>query len=122
MAAIGPNDVINHYPAFADVSDGVQVDVCDYVNTHVNVAKFGGENAIKTKMARIALAAHLGEVRRRSEGGGQTGDVRSESISATALTVTYAEASSSGLRETSAGRDYLALARRSAARVGHVPD
>lgn len=108
--AINWADVKNHASDLADVPPAVQADFLAYVNTQVNTAKLGGETAIKTRLARIYLAAHFGTLwaRENSASSGATdGEVASETISGSSLSITYAQAMTAEvLATTKAGRSY----------------
>lgn len=119
MAAITWANLTARVPALSAVDVGVQADILDYVNTFVNVAKFGGEDSAKTKLVRIYLALHFGQ----SELDGAVGNsVTEERYAATEIQVRYADRmNDDNLTETAFGRKYLSLIRASAARVGIVP-
>lgn len=62
--------------ALAALPVAAQDDILAWVNEQLNVTLFGGEDAPKTKLARIHLAAHMATMGRR---GGAAGPVTSSS-------------------------------------------
>lgn len=123
MAAIDWDDVVAHAADLADVDTDAQADILGYVNENVNVAKFGGETSYKLKLARIYLAAHLGQMTLEADSSsGVTGDIESETIGAESITFDYSKMSDGDeLELTQHGLKYRGLVRRSACRVGFVP-
>ena len=94
-----------------------QTDILDYVNTVLTVSEFGGEDAIKTKMARIYLAAHYGTITKNGANG-PAGAVVAES--AGDLSRTYATLSGYATTDplydtTPYGKQFRALCRSSRA-------
>jgi hypothetical protein len=119
MAAITWSQVEAFAAQLADVDPDAQVTILAYVNDNVNVSALGGEGASKLTIARIHLAAHMGEIERtRNAEGGPT---KRERIAADEIELEYAVLTSeSSLEQTSYGREYLRLIRASAAAVGFV--
>lgn len=60
MAPIAWSDVVGYASQMSAVSATAQALILDYVNITMSVAIFGGEDAPKTKLARVLLACHLG--------------------------------------------------------------
>lgn len=127
MAAIVWADVVAHASALADVDAAQQTDLLALANTHLNVAAFGGEDAPKTKLARIYWIAHFASLpgAGATSGGANTaGPVTSESTGG--ISRAYASLSSSGTAaefwgETVWGRRYWTLLRGSRAAWPRVP-
>ena len=122
MAAIVWGDVIAHASALEDVPDIVRADALEFANTQLKVSLFGGEASIKTRLARIYLAAHLGQLWVDRSGSGAGGDVQSETFGADSITINYGETdmSEDALKQTAHGRAYLSIVNMSAARVGFI--
>lgn len=122
MAAIDWTAVIAHAPELAAVSSQARTEILAHVNTALDVEVFGGEDAPKTRLARIYLAAHLGAGVANSGGSTSVGAVTSES--AGGLSRSYGQAAvvaTASLGSTSYGQAYLALVNTSAARAPFVP-
>ena len=120
MAAITWKDVSEHAPELADsaVTRRAQVDLLAYVNTTVNIALLDGEDGVKTKLARVYLAAHIATMEKRK---GVSGALTSQT--AGPLSKSYAVMqwlTPSELSLTSYGLNYLGIVRRSGARGGFV--
>lgn len=62
MADIVWTDVTNVSAGLSAVAGAYQTDILAYVNGVLEVSHFGGEAAIKTRLARIYLAAHLAQL------------------------------------------------------------
>jgi hypothetical protein len=101
----------------SSVSDAAQMIILAHVNEDLNPAAFGGDGSTRYHLARCYLAAHLGELERRKGSGGQ---VASETIGTSSITLSYAAAVSSGdaLLQTSWGAQYAQMVRLSALRIG----
>lgn len=127
MAAIVWADVVAHASALATVDAGQQADLLALVNTHLNVAAFGGEDAPKTRLARIYWIAHFASLPGAgltTDGASVAGPVTSESTGGVARA--YASLSSSGTEtefwgETAWGRRFWTLLRGSRAAWPRVP-
>lgn len=79
MAAILWSDVTGMFStdvALAALTVAAQDAILAWVNEQLNVDLFGGEDAPKTRLARIHLAAHMATMGRR---GGAAGPVTSSS-------------------------------------------
>lgn len=118
MADITWSDVTNHYASLSTVASGAQDDILAYVNDALSASVFGGEDNPKYKLARIYMAAHMGELEaRNARAAGAVGAVTSKTIGATSLSVTYGAAASASstelLRTTPGGTAYLQLLRSS---------
>ncbi len=117
MADITWSDVTNHYASLSTVASGAQDDILAYVNDALSASVFGGEDSATYKLARIYLAAHMGELLRRNAAtAGAIGPVTSKTIGATSLSVTYGTGASVGggssvLLTTPGGSAYLQLLR-----------
>lgn len=116
MAAIIWADVVAHAAQLSTLSATAQADVLAFVDEVVDVSLLGGEASYRARMARIYLAAHLGEIERRR---GKAGPVTSES--AGGLARSYG-ASMTGdiLDTTSYGGQFKSIARNSRARGPRV--
>lgn len=122
MAAITWSDVTAHAAQLttAVVPSAARTDILAYVNSVVNVKVIDGEDGPKSKMARIYLAAHFGEVA-RSQGLLSSGAVTSES--AGGLARSYAAILTmdpASLGASRYGQEYTALIRTSGARAPFV--
>lgn len=117
MPAIVWQDVEALQSNLSEVSAAAQMIILAYVNEDLAPAAFGGDGSARYHLARCYLAAHLGELERRKGGGGQ---VASETISASAITLSYVAAMSAGdaLMQTSWGAQYAAMVRSSTLRIG----
>lgn len=120
MAAIVWRDV----EAIASELAGDAVDeraksyILAYVNGHLAVREFGGEDSPATRLARIYLAAHFGSLASSASSGGAT--VVSESagdLSRTYDASTSAAATGEGVGTTVYGKAYQALIRGIGARA-----
>lgn len=118
MAAITWGDVENHAAHLANptVPTAAQTDILAHVNTALDVDRFGGEDADKTKLVRIYLAAHFGQSL-VDAAAGVAGPVTSKELGD--MKVGYGNLSaaiaSSDYSTTGYGRSYLAIVRRTAA-------
>lgn len=116
MASIAWTDVLLVADELSVLSTNQQDLILEYVNTVIPADAWGGEDAIKLKLGRIYLAAHLGTLSASGAAGGlgqvleiQEGDVRTR----------FAEAAKDGssLEQTGYGQEYKRIARTTAARV-----
>lgn len=122
MAAIAWSDVTAHDGSLSALTDTtVRADILAYVNGTLNVSKFGGEASIKTRLARIYLACHMGELwRRRNDPTADDAEVASETISGESIAISYArDASADSLKETTPGRAFLSITK--SAKVPIIP-
>lgn len=122
MAAIVWADVTAHAPGDARLATYTntqgQTDILEFVNTTTNVSLLDTETGIKTRLARIYMAAHLAtmELRRGVAGimsGETAGPLSRQYMLLQGMT-------RSELSLTSYGLNYLAIIKRSAARGGMV--
>lgn len=122
MADITWDDVEAYRSALGDVPVAVQDDALLYVNTKIAAGRFDGETGIKTRLARIYLASHFGELYIARVNASTTGGaVSSETYGASSITLDYETSSNvSTLAETVGGAAYKSLVNRSANRVGFV--
>jgi hypothetical protein len=74
------------------VSEAAQMIILAHVNEDLNPDAFGGSDSAKYHLARVYLAAHLGELERRR--GGASGQIVGKTIGTSAITINYAQASS----------------------------
>ena len=107
------------------VEAGARALILEYVNEVLSVTRLGGKDAKKTRIARVYMAAHLGEMwRRKNDRTAESADVQSETISGDSFSVSYAAnptgPDADSLDETSHGRTFKAIARP-AFRVGLIP-
>jgi hypothetical protein len=111
MAAIAWSDVVAIAPGLSSASAGLQTMALAYVNGNgVNVDAFDGEDGETTKLARAALAAHLGSTFKVGAAGGPI-----TSQSAGGLSRSFgAWSSKSALGTTGFGQMFLTLARAGA--------
>jgi hypothetical protein len=89
------------------VSAAAQMIILAHVNEDLNPAAFGGEDTAKYHLARVYLAAHLGELERRK--GGASGQVTSKTIGTNSMTLAFAQAASGNadaLAQTSWGSQF----------------
>jgi len=127
MASITWADVVNHASALSTVALGQQADLLALANESLNVAAFGGDDAAKTKLARIYWVAHFASLPGAgTTAGGATaaGPVTSETTGG--ISRAYASLSSSGSAgeswsETIWGRRFMELLRGSRAAWPRVP-
>jgi hypothetical protein len=103
----------------SSVSVAAQMIFLAHVNEDLNPTAFGGEDSARYHLARVYLAAHLGELERRR--GATSGPVQSKTIGTSSITLAYATAMSSAesaLRLTSWGAMYLEMLAASPLRLG----
>ena len=122
MADIIWGDVTNHAAALSAVDATAQADILAHVNDALDVDRFDGESGAKTKLLRIYLAAHFGQLLLDAVSGG-AGPAMSKKLGD--MEITYAGISSifsdSEYGETTYGRTYTAMVRRSTGcRAGFV--
>lgn len=65
MAAIIWSDVVADAPELSAVAPAAQTVLLLYVNSVLDVAGYGGESHIRTRTARVMLAAHMATMFRR---------------------------------------------------------
>lgn len=127
MASITWAHVVDHASALATVDADQQADLLALVNTHLNVAAFGGEDAPKTKLARIYWAAHFASLPgsgTTADGAATSGPVTSESTGGVSRAYASLQSGSTGgenWSETVWGRRFLALLRGSRAAWPRTP-
>lgn len=109
MADVTWDDVEALQVNLSTVSPGAQAMFLAYVNTDINPAAFGGEDSPRYRLARVFLAAHLGEIERRKG----TEQVTSKTIGTSSITIAYAATTEDGLAQTSWGKQYAALLAQS---------
>lgn len=114
MAAIAWADVVGIAAEFATVSPIAQGFYLGFVNVELNVSMFGGEDAAKTKLARIYLAAHLATLD-RLRGSAIAGPVIAETRGKVVAVVREPVRVARRARHVRA-HDYEALVRTSLAR------
>lgn len=118
MAAITWAHVQLIAPELSAVVLDAQTLILSHVNEALSVSVFGGEDAGKTKLARVFLAAHYGS--RTLSGGAELGEVSSETVGQIkrdyVTSGVSAELSGAGLRSTTYGANYLSLVETSGAR------
>lgn len=116
MAFIVWSDVIALAPELVSTAPALQIFALAEANSIVRVDAYDGENGITTKIARIMRAAHRATLMGHADAAGP---VIAETEGA--LSVQYAapvqSTHSDDLKETSYGRQYLGLVRRSNARA-----
>ncbi len=121
MAAIDWSDVIALAPTLSTVTDAAQDIILAHVNTALAVKNFGGENAPKTRLARIYLAAHFGALFK----AGSTplaGPVISEATGGVTRAYALINVPIAGsLGSTTYGQLYSGLVATSLARLPRVP-
>lgn len=110
MAAIDWPAVVGAAPQMVAVSASFQADILNYVNGTLEVSLFGGEDSFKLRMARLMLAAHMGEVWiRRGQGGALTGETIAAQSVASTWAAPYHGAAIDVLETTSFGLEFLRL-------------
>jgi len=127
MASISWADVLDFASVLATVPVGQQTILLALANESLNVAAFGGEDAAKTKLARIYWVAHFASLPgagTTAGGAAAAGPVTSETTGG--ISRAYASLSSSGSSgeswsETLWGRRYLEILRGSRAAWPRVP-
>lgn len=93
MASIVWDDVIAHAPELSTVGSTAQDDILAVANEVLDVTQFGGEDAAKTRLARIYFASHFATIDSQGSSGA-TGAVVSETVGG--LSRAYASVSASG--------------------------
>lgn len=109
MAAIVWDDVVGIAPELAGtvISLSQQTDILLYVNTHLNVVGFGGEESVNLRLARKYLAAHMATFTRPGGGGSVRGQVTSETVGRISRTFSLTEGTQTGaLALTTYGQQY----------------
>lgn len=116
MAAITWANVTAFEALCATVAVAAQDAILAYVNGHVNVNAFDGEDGADTMLARIFLAAHLGLGAVPGTGSGVGGGPVASISGGDGLAISYAVAAAAtndaGWASTEWGRKYSALVRR----------
>lgn len=120
MAPITWDHVVDHAAELSSVDVEAKVDILAHVNDTIATEFFGGEDAARTKMARVYLAAHMGSIA-KSRGSTSTGAVTAESAGGLSRSYSVVTTALEDLDATSYGRSYAGLVKRSAARVPFVP-
>ena len=120
MSAIVWKDVSEHAVELADpaIAHRAQVDFLTYVNTIVNVSLLDGEDGIKTRLARIYLAAHLATMDKRRGAAGILASQTAGPLSRSYMMMQWITKSELAL--TGYGLNYLAIIKRSPLRGGFV--
>lgn len=117
MAAITWANVVDFEALVSSVPLAAQTAILAYVNGHVNVNAFDGEEGADTRLVRIYLAAHLGlgavPVVGGGAGGGPIASISGGDGLAVSYAVTASATSNDQLGETAWGRKYRDLIRRS---------
>lgn len=114
MAAISWSSVTDFDAKLAAVSAGAQAAILAYVNDTLGVDAYGGEGASKLTLARIYLAAHMGEIVMRSGIGGA---VTGETVGADSISFSYTapiKGAIESLETTSWGLEFQRLTNSSA--------
>lgn len=116
MAAITWANVVDFEALVSSVPVNAQNAILAYVNEHVNINAFDGEEGSDTRLARIFLAAHLGLGAVPGIGGGVGGGPVASISGGDGLAVSYAvpmtSANDGDLAGTTWGRKYQSLVRR----------
>lgn len=115
-AIIEWSDVIGATGELSDVSDLMQELIIAYVNDYFDPDKFGGDDGVKLRMARLYLAAHLGKLSGVSGGQAVSGPVTSESAGGLSRSYAVLTAGTTNLSTTSYGQLVDQLIRTSLAR------
>ncbi len=118
MADITWSDVTDHAPELSTVSANAQTDILAYVNDALDVAAFGGEDAAKTKLARVYMAAHMATVSENAAGGGGEVVSRAQGDMSISYAASSAGSSADGYSATGYGRQYLTLVKSTYLRGG----
>ena len=120
MASITWTDVEAHAPHLSTVAAGAQANILAHVNTFLTVSAFDGEAGAKTKLARVYLACHFGQLEANAASGA-AGPVTSKRLGDMAIGYASPTASApSTFSETGYGKAYDALARTNFIRAGMV--
>lgn len=114
MAAIVWADVVALQANLSTVSVAAQMIFLAYVNEDLNPAAFGGDGSPRYHLARVYMAAHLGELERRN---GTSGNVSSETYGRSSVTIAYAT-NDEGLMATSWGQAFKSFLDASPLRIG----
>lgn len=121
MAAVTWANVLDFAPGLSTVAVGAQNAILAYVNTTLQVEAYGGEDGAKTRLARIYLAAHSGEIlKRQGIGGAITG----EDVGADSIHFSYTaplKGAIESLETTSWGLEFQRLTNSTYARLPMVP-
>lgn len=123
MAAIVWADVTNLVASLSAVPPAAQFEILTTVNAVVNAARLGGEDTRKTKVARVYLAAHMGELERRAaaDAQGSFTQVAGKQLTADGFKLDFTSLTSDdSLAETTHGRAYMSWIKNSACAVGFV--
>lgn len=118
MASISWNDVVEGAPSpeLATFAPGAQIVLLDFVNTKLVVTGFDGEDGVKTRLARIYLAAHMATMLKRK---GAAGARSSQSAGGVSESFSIPNMPWLGLyAQTSYGQLYAMIAGSSAHRAG----
>jgi hypothetical protein len=95
VAAIAWSDVTGFASGLTAVGAGARTDILNWVNNEgLSAANFGGEDSYRYRLARIYLAAHLGELALPQTASDA---VASKTVSRDSLSVTYASATTPDL-------------------------
>lgn len=113
MADITWDDVTDLQANLSAAEADAQTKILAYVNGELNPDAFGGADSARFVMARIYLAAHLGELARRN---GER-SVSSKLIGAERISIAYG-LSTEGLAQTSWGAEYAEMLAASPLRIG----
>jgi Protein of unknown function (DUF4054) len=116
MAAIIWSDISLIAAELSDTPGAAQTILLAHVNgSGINVANFGGEDTIKTRLARIYLAAHLATMFKRA---GTGGGIASQSEGGVSQSYYNAWANPTLLTTTSYGQMFKLLLLGTPARAG----
>lgn len=117
MAAITWTNVTDAAPELSVTPAAFQTIILSVVNgTGLNAANFGGEEADKTKLARVMLAAHYGTLQRRRGTGGGISSQSEGGVSQSYAAMSSAQA----LEQTSYGQMFKMLCAGTPARAGFL--
>lgn len=107
----------------ADLATGVAVDaqtmILGFVNERVAPSNFGGVDSHTFKLARVALAAHFGQLNKTGTAG-FTGTKTSQSEGGVSVSFSVPTSSDALLETTYGGKLWSFLVRTSPARVGFL--
>jgi len=117
MADIDWDDVEAIAPELSTVSADAQTMILAYVNDALDVSLFGGEDAAKTKLIRVYMAAHRGAMTQRN---GVGGSVSSQSVGGISRSYGTVGGGADDYNSTAYGQEYLSLIRNSPARIACV--
>lgn len=110
MASIDWTDVTGIAAELSTVSVEGQTTILDYVNEALDPDNFGGEDSAELKLARIYLAAHHGTISKRK------GNTAAAAKKVGPLSLSYFAASES-MQQTSYGRDFAKMVKKTVARL-----